>query len=95
MLTRFFNLIWKVQDMLRHGESESAILAATRVSPYYFKEYTEAARRFSSSQVEQAFAVLLDADVQLKSTSPDPSHLMEMLVYSLIANGMSGEPVPL
>jgi DNA polymerase-3 subunit delta len=84
MLTRYFTLIWKVQDMLRHGAPESEIIAATRISPYYFKEYVEAARRFSPSQIENSFAALLDADVQLKSTSPDPTHLMEMLVYSLL-----------
>jgi DNA polymerase-3 subunit delta len=84
MLTRYFNLVWKVQDMIKHGESDTEIIAATRISPYYFKDYAEAARRFSSSQIENSFGLLLDADVQLKSTSPDPYHLMEMLVYSLI-----------
>jgi DNA polymerase III delta subunit len=93
MLTRYFNLVWKVQDMLKHGESETEIIAATRISPYYFKNYAEAARRFSSSQIEKSFGVLLDADIQLKSTSPDPNHLMEMLVYSLIHDSKSAETV--
>jgi DNA polymerase III subunit delta len=91
MLSRFFHLIWKVQDMLKYGEPESEIIAATRISPYYFKAYAEAARRFSSSQIEHAFSVLLEADVQLKSTSPDPSHLMELLVYSLITDSAAVE----
>jgi DNA polymerase-3 subunit delta len=93
MLTRYFNLVWKVQDMLKHGESETEIIAATRISPYYFKDYAEAARRFSSSQIENSFEVLLDADIQLKTTSPDPYHLMEMLVYSLIRDSKSAEAV--
>ena len=91
MLTRYFNLVWKVQEMLKHGASEPETIAATRISPYYFKEYAEAARRFSSSQIEHAFGVLLEADIQLKSTSPDPYHLMEMLVYSLIHDTQSVE----
>ncbi|MGD1045656.1 MAG: DNA polymerase III subunit delta [Bacteroidota bacterium] len=93
MLTRYFHLVWKVQDMLRHNASEAEVLAATRISPYYFKDYAEAARRFSSSQIENSFGILLDADVQLKSTSPDPYHLMEMLVYSLIHDSKSAETV--
>ena len=93
MLTRYFNLIWKVHDMLKHNESETEIIAATKISPYYFKDYAEAARRFSSSHIENSFGVLLDADVQLKSTSPDPSHLMEMLVYTLIADRKSVETI--
>jgi len=93
MLTRYFNLVWKVQDMLRHGAPETEVIAATRISPYYFKDYAEAARRFSSSQIEHSFGILLDADVQLKSTSPDPYHLMEMMVYSLIHDSLSAETV--
>jgi len=89
MLTRYFHLIWKVQDMLRQGASEPEVIAATRISPYYFKDYAEAARRYSSAQIENSFGVLLQADVQLKSTSPDPTHLMEMLVYSLIHESRS------
>jgi DNA polymerase III subunit delta len=94
MLTRYFHLVWKIQDMLRQGASESEVITATRISPYYFKDYAEAARRFSSSQIEMSFGVLLQADVQLKSTSPDPYHLMEMLVYSLIQGTPSAETVP-
>ena len=55
MLTRYFTLVWKVQDMLKYGASETEIIAATRISPYYFKDYAEAARRFSSSQIENSF----------------------------------------
>ena len=93
MLTRYFNLVWKVQDMLKYGASDTEVIAATRISPFYFKDYAEAARRFSSSQIENAFSILLDADLQLKSTSPDPNHLMEMLVYSLITDIRSAEKV--
>jgi DNA polymerase III subunit delta len=93
MLTRYFNLIWKVQDMLKHGATEPGVISATKISPYYFKDYSEAARRFSSSQIENSFGVLLEADLQLKSTSPDPYHLMEMLVYSLIHDFKSNETV--
>jgi DNA polymerase III subunit delta len=91
MLTRYFHLVWKVQDMLHFGAPDSEVLAATRISPYYFKDYAEAARRFSSSQIENALCALLEADIQLKSTSPDPNNLMEMLVFSLIQNISSAE----
>jgi len=84
MLTRYFNLLWKVQEMLKQGLPESEMLSATRISPYYFKNYAEAAQRFTSDQIERCFATLLEADIRLKSSSPDPYHLMEMLVYSLI-----------
>jgi DNA polymerase-3 subunit delta len=93
MLTRYFHLVWKVQDMVHYGASDTEVLTATRISPYYFKDYAEAARRFSSSQIENSLRALLDADRQLKSTSPDPNNLMEMLVFSLIQDIQSPETV--
>jgi DNA polymerase-3 subunit delta len=91
MLTRYFNLLWKLQNLLAHNTSETEALAATRISPYYFKDYTAAIKQYSPTQIEHAFQVLLEADVQLKSTSPDPYHLMEMLVYSLIRDHRPAE----
>jgi DNA polymerase-3 subunit delta len=93
MLTRYFNLIWKVQDLISRESSESDILSATRISPYYLKNYIEAARRFSSTQIEHCFSALLEADVQLKSTSPDPHHLIEMLIYSLVRGPQISESI--
>jgi DNA polymerase III subunit delta len=93
MLARYFNLVWKIQDMLKCGAPDTEVIAATKISPYYFKDYAEAARRFSSSQIENSFRILLDADLQLKSTSPDLYHLMEMLVYSLIADMKSTDTI--
>jgi DNA polymerase-3 subunit delta len=93
MLTRYFTLLWKVQDMQRQGKSETEIISAIHISPYYFKGYTEAAGRYSSAQIERSFGVLLEADIQLKSTSPDPYHLMEMLVYSLVRDSQSAEAI--
>jgi DNA polymerase III subunit delta len=93
MLTRYFNILWKLRDFLGHGISETEALAATRISPYYFKDYVAAMNRFSPEQIENAFRVLLEADIQLKSTSPNPYHLMEMLVYSLIRDQQHVEKV--
>jgi DNA polymerase III subunit delta len=95
MLTRYFNLLWKVQNLLASGAPESEVIAATRISPYYFKDYAAAVRGFSSMHIEHAFQVLLQADIQLKSTSPDPYHLMEMMVYSLICDSQSVEATAL
>jgi DNA polymerase-3 subunit delta len=93
MLTRYFSLLWKVQDLLSRRTEEREILAATRISPFYLKNYTDAAAQFSSSHIQHAFAALLDADVRLKSTSPDPNHLMELLVCSLVRGPQQAEEI--
>ncbi|MBN1398057.1 MAG: DNA polymerase III subunit delta [Bacteroidetes bacterium] len=84
MLTRYFNILWKLQSLFEQHVSDTDAIASIRVSPYYFKDYDAAARLFTKDQIEHSFSALLEADVKLKSTSPNPYHLMEMLVYSLI-----------
>lgn len=93
MLTRYFSLLWKLQDLLKRGASETEILTVTKISPYYIKDYMEVIKGFSLVQIEHSFNILLEADIQLKSTSPDTYHLMEMLVYSLIRSIRPAESV--
>lgn len=93
MLTRYFSLLWRVQELIKNHASESDILAKSRISPYYLKDYVDAASRYSEEQIRYSFDALLTADVQLKSTSPDPYHLMEMLTFSLIKNLHTNEVV--
>jgi len=91
MLTRYFNILWKLQYLFANGASETEAIASVRISPYYFKDYIAAAKRFTQAQIENAFRALLDADVRLKTASPNPYHLMEMLVYSLIREQQTSE----
>jgi DNA polymerase-3 subunit delta len=83
MLTKYLALLWKVQELGRRA-SEAEIAALVRIPPYHLKNYTEAAPRFTQEHLTRSFTTLLKADLQLKSASPDPYQLMEMLVYSLI-----------
>jgi len=43
------------------------------------------ARRFAPEQLRRAFVVLLEADVRLKSSSPNPAAVLEALVVELTA----------
>jgi DNA polymerase-3 subunit delta len=84
MLTRYFTTLWKIQGLLQNGMAEQAIASELKMSPFILKNYLSAATKFSTHDFEHAFAALLDADIQLKSTSPDSYHLMEMLMYALV-----------
>ncbi len=84
MLTRYFTLLWKIQDLLNQNKNETEILSAVKIHQFYLKDYISAVKNFSPIQIEAAFDILLETDLKLKTTSPDHYHLMEMLVYSLI-----------
>jgi DNA polymerase III subunit delta len=84
MLTRYFTALWKIQGLLQNGLAEPSIASELKMSPFILKNYLSAAAKFSTHDFERAFAALLDADLQLKSASPDPYHLMELLMYALV-----------
>ncbi len=71
MLTRYFTTLWKIQGLLQSGMSEQSIAGEVKMSPFILKNYLSAATKFSTNDFEHAFVALLDADIQLKSTSPE------------------------
>jgi DNA polymerase-3 subunit delta len=93
MLTKYFAVLWRIRELLGLKSSEADIASRVGIPPYHLKNYLEAAPRFSEGHMADALAILLKADVQLKSTSPDPSELVEMLMYSLIRDVSAEESV--
>jgi DNA polymerase-3 subunit delta len=82
MLTRYFSALWKIQELRMHGTAENIIAGEVKISPYFLKEYLAASQKFSPGRFESAFKALLEADIDLKSTSPDPLACMTLMIYS-------------
>ncbi|MFZ1976413.1 MAG: DNA polymerase III subunit delta [Bacteroidota bacterium] len=81
MLTRYFTTLWKIQELQMHGSSEDIIAGEVKISPYFLKEYITASQKFSRGRFESIFKALLQADIDLKSSSSEPLACMTLLVY--------------
>lgn len=96
MLTRFFTLLWRLHDMRRRGVPSNEQSAQLGVNPYFMKDYVEAVSHFSAKEVGQVFEYLADADLHMKSTSPDPSLLMHLVLLKMfsmpVRTGLASEP---
>jgi DNA polymerase III subunit delta len=86
MLTRYFVLLWKLQDMRRRKVPDPA--SQLGIHPSFFQDYVSASGNFSPAEIEQIFGLLATADEQLKSTSIPPAQILQTLVIHL-AGGAS------
>ncbi len=84
MMTRYFQKLWLIPELLSRKQSEYQIAAAVGVSPVFIKDYIGAARGYSSIQIRQSFYRLTEADEALKSSVMDQRTIMILLLYGII-----------
>ena len=90
MLTRFLNQLWKLGELRAKNLSDAEIAREVGVHPYFFKQLVQFHKGFDAGQIECGYRALLEADSVLKSTSRDPSVVLDMMVYAMIR----GQPEP-
>ncbi len=84
MLTRYFQRVWLLQENHRRGQPGQEAASLLGVSPFFAKEYADAARFYSAKQVEGAFAALQAMDEAIKSTNPDPKLTLTLLLHRIM-----------
>lgn len=94
MLTRFFLQLWKLSDPKLRRKPEGEIASEIGIPPYFLKQQLQFQANFTVKQVENALKALLEADRMLKSTSPDPHVLMDLLIIALINGSFEHLRVP-
>lgn len=92
MLTRYTLQLLKVKELLAKQKSEGEIASEITVPHFFVKEYIDAAKNYSFSNLESAIIALRNADLVLKTTSVDVSHVMELLLYSLLQSDKNKTP---
>ncbi|KAB2880028.1 DNA polymerase III subunit delta [bacterium] len=89
MLHRQFILLWQICDKREAGrpfkEIENYMMTNYRIYPNFFQnDYWPQAQNYSTSEIQSCFSYLLDADVQLKSSSVKNDLIMQKLIFQLI-----------
>ena len=83
MLTKYFMNIWVFQEVSSQKYSDGELVRSLKLKDFALKEYHLASQLYSSSQLENCFQVLLDADEALKTSRP-PSVVLSLLGYAVI-----------
>lgn len=71
-LTVHFVKLYKIQDGVRQKKSEHELAAIAGVHPFFLKSYLAHVRNYRKEEIENAFMILAEADLAVKS-SADPS----------------------
>jgi len=84
MLTRYFQKLWLLKDYPKGAPAGAEIASALGVSAFFAREYIEAARLYSASQIEKCFSALSRTDEAFKYSNPDKKLAMTLLLHSII-----------
>jgi DNA polymerase-3 subunit delta len=82
MINRQTQTLAMVKYHQEKGLSRAEIAKTTGQKDYTVRKMMEVTRNFSWEALEKIFALLLETDVGMKSTSKDPDLLMEILLVS-------------
>ena len=85
MLVRHYRQRGKIRELLDQGTARNEIPRQAGINPYFLDGLAAKARRLESGRGREVFALLLEADLALKSTGAHPRPLLEMLVLQLTA----------
>ena len=84
MLTRYFGILLKVKHCKNAGLPPSQMASVAGVPPYFLKDYLAQAGNFPTKQIQKSFHLLLQTDIDLKTSAQKPQLLFELLMYNLI-----------
>ncbi|MBD3374722.1 DNA polymerase III subunit delta [candidate division KSB1 bacterium] len=83
MLTRHFFILARIKECKAQRMQERDMARELKIHPYFLKNYLRQAGQYSRDQLRDAFSILLDADVHIKSSYQKPQMIMELLVVKL------------
>lgn len=84
-LTRFYGILWRLQDLQRKRSDEGELAAELGVPTYFFGEYAAALRRLPPGGVEQAVDLLTEADEKLKSSGGADEEIMTLALVQILS----------
>lgn len=84
MISRHFQNLVKVKGAAAHGKSQGEIAAIAGIPPFFVQKTGAMANNFSFEQLEQAFSLLLETDLQLKTSQQPPQIALQMLLLKIL-----------
>ncbi len=84
MLTRYFTLLWKLIELKAKQLPIQQIASELGVNTFFIDEYMNASRLYSPADINNAFVALCDADLEMKSSYPDPLLSMHRMIIRII-----------
>jgi DNA polymerase-3 subunit delta len=85
MLQRYFNSLLTFSELKRISKTQKELAAKISCHPYYLKDYEKASKLYTFNELSKIFEILLQKDIQLKSTRVDEKTLFTMMIGEIAA----------
>ncbi len=83
MLTRYFTGLSRVNEMTEQKINDYAAARIVGTHPFYYKNYKQARKIYSDSDLFQASQALLKADFAVKTTTADSKAVISILISEM------------
>lgn len=84
MLVRHFRQLWKVNALLKHNASQSEICKRVGINPYFVSKTISQARMFDTSAFVAIYDLLIQTDMDLKTSAGQPGAIMQGCITRLV-----------
>ncbi len=84
MLTRYFTGVVRVSELTKDNIPSQQAARIVGTHPYYYKDYQQARRLYSDSDLAGVFRALLQADLSIKTTSADGKNIVTILISEIL-----------
>jgi len=78
---------WRARRLMAAGADDAALSAATRIPRRYLPDFKRKVAKFSDEELQKKHELLLQADIEMKTTSADAQIVLEKLVIALCCEG--------
>ncbi len=85
MLTRYFTGVSRVSELTKENIPFQQAARIIGTHPYYYKDYQQARRLYSDSDLAGVFRALLHADLSIKTTSADGKNIITILISEILS----------
>jgi len=85
MLTRYFTGVSRVTELTKEDIPSQQAARIVGTHPFYYKDYQQARRLYSDTDLANVFRALLHADLSIKTTSADGKNIVTILISEILS----------
>ena len=85
VLTRYFTGVSRVSELTKENIPSQQAARIVGTHPFYYKDYQQARRLYSDSDLAGVFRALLHADLSIKTTSADGKNIITILISEILS----------
>lgn len=85
IISKFFINLLKISEEFRNNASPQALASKLGISPFQFSDYSNALRKYTLNDIENAILYLFETDLKLKSSGYDNLSVIQEMFINIVS----------